>query len=384
MLTYCPFRTGDRLRSLVRTVVVGSVLATLLPAGALGAADVRHRLSGQVFAVPSAPRGLPLPASAVSVPVQFRIRTGDPPWSGNFDAEAAERRDVARAGPAGASRRVRPARPSVTILTPTDLAAVPAGTLHVRGTVSAYRDAVRVLVNGVRAVVRSGAFSASVRVTPHTVILSAVATTPGGLTDFHQVGLAVSGPSDIAFPFRPFPDHAVVELAQRLSFPPAPASHFAQDNPDGAGAGDAPAAGTGGPPFAFGDLVRGYSAPTMETSADAAEATTMRLVLAPARREGGGRGTERGPLEQNLRVDLERAQRVLATHPRPEDRIESAGPSDPGSLARDATATGMLSVKTRSEADVEQNPRGMPLGATYSFGVLFIFDTAGFRQIRWY
>ena len=110
----------------------------------------------------------------------------------------------------------------------------------------------------------------------------------------------------------------------------------------------------------------------------------MRLVLAPARREGGGRGTERGSPEKNLRGDVERARRVLAVHPRPEDRIESAGPSDPGASARDAGATGMLSIKTRSEADVEQNPRGMPLGATYSFGVLFIFDTAGFRQIRWY
>lgn len=384
MPTHCPFRTCNRPLALVRAVGIGSVLWAFLPVSAMGTVHMQHDPSDRIFAAPSAQGGLPLPASAIRVPVRLRVRTWEAPRSGSFDTRLIGHGGAAESDPAGASRPARPVRPTVTILAPTDMAAVLTGTLSVRGTVSAHGNPVRVLVNGVRAVVRSGAFTAAVRVTPHTVILSAVATTPSGFTDRHQIGLAVSGAPEDGFPLRPFPDRGVVALAQRFSLLPASVSAFAQAEPDGDGAGEPQAAGPGGRPFAFeGSIGRSPLLP-VSGAEHAANTTTLRLVLAPAVLDGRGSAGEPAVPARRLRVDFEGAGRVPAVHPRPEERVEAVAPNEPGSSTRDLSGIGSPLLRTRSEGEVEQNPRGLPLGATYSFGLLFIFDTDGLRQIRWY
>ena len=384
MPTHYPFRTGNRPLALVRAIVVGSVLSALLPADTMGMVDVRRDPSSQIFATPRAQRGLPLPASAVRVPVQLRTRTGEPARKGDVDIGAIAQQGVAGARPAGVSRQTQPVRPTVTILSPTDLAAVPAGTLRVHGTVNVHGNAVRVFVNSVRAVVRSGAFSAAVRVTPHTLILSAVATTPAGPTDCHQIGLAVSETRETTPRLRPFLDHAVVALPQHSLLLPTAVLSSAQTDPDADGAGDLPAGGPSGVRFTVGRLVNGLSLPTVNGTTGVNGAAPTSLVLSPARLDGRGAPAEPGLPEMGRRVDFESARRVLATHLRPEDRAESITPTEPGSSGRDLTGADSFSLRTRGEGDVEQNPRGMPVGARYSFGLLFIFDANGFRQIRWY
>jgi hypothetical protein len=384
MPTHCPFRMCNRLLALVRAVGIGSVLSAFLPASAMGTVHMQHDPSDRIFAAPSAQGGLPLPESVTRVPVHLRVRTREAPRSGSFDTRPIVHGGAADSDPAGASRPARPARPTVTILAPTDTAAVLTGTLSVRGTVSAHGDPVRVLVNGVRAVVRSGAFTAAVRVTPHTVILSAVATTPSGLTDRHQIGLAVSGAPEGGFPLRPFPDRGVVALAQRFSLLPASVSAFTQAEPDADGAGEPQAGGPGGRPFAFeGGIGRSPLLP-VSGAEHPANRTTLRLVLAPAVLGGHGSAGRPAVPSQRLRVDVEGTRRDPAVHPRPEDRVEAVAPNGPGSATRDPSGIRPLLLGTRSEGDVEQNPRGMPLGATYSFGLLFIFDADGLRQVRWY
>lgn len=384
MPTHCPFRMCSRLLAFVRAVGIGSVLSAFLPASAMGTVHMQHDPSERIFAAPRAQGGLPLPASAMRVPVHLRVRTREAPRSGSFDTRPIVHGGVADNDLAGASRPARPVRPTVTILAPTDMAAVLGGTLSVRGTVSAYGDPVRVLVNGVRAVVRSGAFTAAVRVTPHTVILSAVATTSSGLTDRHQIGLAVRGAPEGGFPLRPFANRDVVALAQRFSLLPASVSAFTEGEPDGDGAGEPQAGPPGRRPIAFeGSIGRSPLLP-VNGAADTADMTTLRLVLAPAVLDGRGSAGEPAVPAQRLRVGVEGARRFPAVHPRPGDRVEAVAPNGLGSSVRDPSDIVSLSLRTRSEGEVEQNPRGMPLGATYSFGLLFIFDTDGLRQVRWY
>jgi len=384
MLTHCRVHTGDRPLALLRALVVCSVLSALLPAGTMGMVDVQRDASGHVLAAPTAQRGLPVPGSAVRIPVQLRTRTGEPARKGGVDIGAIAQQGVAGVRPAGVSRPTQPVRPTVTILSPTDLAAVPAGTLRVHGTVSVHGNAVRVFVNGVRAVVRSGAFSAAVRVTPHTLILSAVATTPAGLTDCHQIGLAVSETRETRPRLRPLLDHSVVALPQRSLLLPTAVLPSAQTDLDADGAGDLAAGGPSGVRFPVGRLVNDFALPTVNGRTGVNGAAPTRLVLPPARTDGRGAPAEPGLPEIGRRVDVESARRVLATHLRSEDRTESITPTDPGSSVRDLSGADSFSLRTRGEGDVEQNPRGMPVGARYSFGLLFIFDANGFRQIRWY
>lgn len=384
MPTHCPVRTGNRPLAFVRAVTVGSVLSAFLPAGTMGMADVRRDLSGQVFAAPRAQRGLPLPGSAVSVPVQLRIPVGESPQTDDFDTVGIAPRSIAGTRAAENPRQTHPVRPTVTILTPTDLAAVPAGILRVRGSVSPHGGAVRVLVNGVGAIVRSGAFSAAVRVTPHTLILSAVATTPGGLTDCHQIGLTVRATPDTRPRLRPVPDRAVVALPHRFALLSLTALPPGRPTLDGDGAGD-PSAGTAGRSrFAVGRLITPYSPPPVNGALDADGVAPMNLVSAPSLLDGRGSLEESGSPETGHRMAAEAAQHPLVIHPRPEDRVEAITPNDPDASRRTLAGAGSLFPRMRGEGEVEQNPRGMPLGATYSFGLLFIFDTDGFRQVRWY
>ncbi len=383
MPTPCPFRSRTGPLVLLRAVVIGSAVAALLPASTMGAADVRRDPSRQVFALPSAQRGLPFPASAVGVPVHLRLHPRESPRPSDVGLGAWAARRARGTQPAGGSRRTQPARPTVLILVPTDLAAVPVGILRVRGTVGPRGEAVRVLVNGVRAVVQSGMFSAEVNVTPHTLILSAVATTSGGRRDCHQVGLAVGEAPENGPRLRASPDGAVVALPQRFSILPAAVLPGAPAEPDGDDAGDSPAETAGRARFAVGNLMARSSPPT-GTGAWAAGEVPMGLALSAAHLDGRGLPAEPDVAETGHRAAVEAMRRALAIRPRPEDRVEAFKPGEAGPQRRIPAGADALSLRTRGEEDIEQNPRGMPLGSTYSFGLLFIFDTDGFRQIRWY
>lgn len=380
----CPSRFPHRPLSVVRAVVVGSVLSAVLPANATDTVDFRRAPPGQAFESPNTRIGLPLPASVLDVPVHLRVRAEDVARSDGFEIGPSVSPGVAPSRPAGISRQAVPIRPTVTILTPTDLAAVPAGTLRVRGTVSANGDKVRVLVNGERAVVQMGTFAAAVGVTPHTMILSAVATTPKGLTACHQIGLAVSGTPETAFRLRTFPGYGVVARTERFSFLPAAVSASAQGDQGVDGAGDTPAAGPGRLRFTFGRVVSYYPPMSVTAAADANDAPTMTLVLVPASLDERRSAKEPGLPERRLQVDVERTRSVLVMNPGPEALAESTTPNTRGSSATVPAGIGSLAPRQGRDGEVEQNPRGMPLGTEYSVGVLFIFDTGGFWRVRWY
>jgi len=361
-----------------------SVLSALLPANATGTADFRRAPPGQAFESPNASIGLPLPASVLDIPVHLRVRKEDAARSGGFEIRPSVPRRVAIARPAGISRHAVPIRPTVTILTPTDLAAVPAGTLRVRGTVSANGDKVRVLVNGVRAAVLTGTFAAAVRITPYTMILSAVATTSKGLTACHQIGLAVSGTPENTFRLRPFPGYGAVAHAVRFSLLPAAASVSAQGDLGSHGAGDIQTAGPGGLRFSLGRVASQYPPTSVAAAAEATETATMTLTFVPVGLDGRRFAKEPDLSAKRLQLDIERMRRVLVMNPGPESRAESATPNTYESSATVPAGIRLLSPRQGRDGEVEQNPRGMPLRTEYSFGVLFIFDTGGVWRVRWY
>ena len=385
MLLCCPSRFSHRPFSVIRAVLVGSVLSAVLPANTTGTVDFRRAPPGQALESPNASSGgLPLPASVLDVPVHPRVRAEDAARSGGFEIGPSVPRGVAIARPAGISRHAVPIRPTVAILTPTDLAAVPAGTLRVQGTVSANGDKVRVLVNGVRAVVQRGTFAAAIRVTPYTMILSAVATTPNGLTACHQIGLSVSGTPENTFRLRPFPGYGAVAHTARFSLLPATVLVSARGDLGSHGAGDTQTADPGGLRFSFGLVASQYPPTSVTAAAEATETATMTLTLVPVGLDGRRSAKEPGLSAKRLQVDVERMRSLLVMNPGLEFRAESTSLNTRGSSVPVPAGIGSLFPRQGRDGEVEQNPRGMPLRTEYSFGVLFIFDTGGFWRVRWY
>jgi hypothetical protein len=384
MPTRCPSRVHHRPFFVVRAVVVGSVLSAVLPANAIDTMDFRRATYSQAFAPPNARIELTLPASVLDTPVHLRARTEDLARSGGFEVAPIVPKGAAIARLAGFSRQAVPPRPTVIILTPTDLATVPAGTLPVRGTVSANGDKVRVLVNGVRAVVQQNTFTAAVRVTPNTMILSAVATTPRGVTARHQIGLTVSGTAENTFRLRPFPGYGVAALTKHFSLLSAAVSASAKADLGSDGDGGATAPSPGGLPFTSARASSYYSPVYMTPVDGTTGAATIALVLAPGVLDEHRSGKEPVLTEKLREAGVERARSVLVMNAGPEYRAEPTTLQQRGSSAPALAGIGSLRPGQSRDGEVEQNPRGMRRGTEYSFGVLFIFDTNGFWRVRWY
>jgi hypothetical protein len=215
------------------------------------------------------------------------------------------------------------------------------------------------------------------------MILSAVATTPKGLAAHHQIGLAVRGTPENTLRFQPFRGFGVVPHTERVSLLPAAASASAQGDPGSDDAGDTPSWGPAGLRFTF-RRVTGNSPASVPAVADATETATMALVLAPGSPDGGPTAKEAGSPEKRFHLNFERTRSVRVIHRGPEYRAESTPLNTPGPSAPGLAGIGPLSPRQSRDGEVEQNPRGMPLGPEYSFGVLFIFDTGGFWRVRWY
>jgi hypothetical protein len=272
----------------------------------------------------------------------------------------------------------------VAILTPTDLATVPAGTLRVRGTVSASGGKVRVLVNGVRAVVQQSTFTAGVPVTPNTMILSAVATTPRGWTVRHQIGLTVSGTAENPFRLRQFPGDGVAALTRQLSLHSAAVSASAKADPGTDGDGDTTARSPGGLFFTSARAGSHYSPVDMAPAAGTTGAATIALVLASEVPDEHRSGKEPVLAEKLREAGVERTRSVLVMNAGPEYRVEPPTLTQRGSSTPVLAGIGPLRPGQSLDGEVEQNPRGMRPGTVYSFGLRFILDTHGFWRVRWY
>lgn len=380
----CRSRVPHRPFFIVRAVVVGSVLSAVLPANAMDTGDFRRANHSQTFEPPNARIELTLPAPVLDTPVHLRVHTEDPARSGSFEVAPIIPKGVAIACPAGFSRQGVPTRPTVTILTPTDLATVPAGILRVRGTVSANADKVRVLVNGVRAVVQQSTFTAGVRITPNTMILSAVATTPRGVTARHQIGLTVSGTAENTFRLRPFPGAAAAGLATHFSLLSAAVSASAKAEPGSDGDRDTIASSTGGPPFTSARAGGDSSPVYMTAAAGTTGAASIALVLAPGISDADRSGKEPVLTEKLGEAGVARARSVIVMNARPDHQAEPTTLKQRGSSAPFLAGIGSLRSGPSRDGEVEQNPRGMRLGTEYSFGLRFILDTDGFWRVWWF
>jgi len=384
MPTHCPSRVPRRPFFAVRAVVVGSVLSAVLPANAIDTGDFRRATHSQAFEPPNARIELTLPASVLDPPVHLRVRTEDPARSGGFEVAPIVPKGAAIARPAGFSRGGVPTRPTVAIPTPPDLAAVLPGILRVQGTVSANGDKVGVLVNGVRAVVQQSTFTAGVRVTPNTMILSAVDTTPRGVTARHQIGLTVSGATENTFRLHPFPGYGVAALTKHFSLLSAAVSASTKADLGSDGDGDTIAPNPTGLPLTSARAASHYSPAYVTPAAGTTGAATIALVLAPGVLDEHGSGKEPVLTEKRREARVERARSVLVTNGGPEYRAEPTSLKLRGFLAPVPAGTGLLRPGQSRDGEVEQNPRGMRLGTEYSFGLRFILDTDGFWRVWWF
>jgi len=384
MPTRCPSRVPHRPFFVVRAVVVGSVLSAVLPADAIDTGDFRRADHSQAFEPPTARVELILPAAVLGTPVHLRVRKEDPARSGGFEVAPIVPKGVAIARPTGFARRGVPPRPTVAILAPTDLATVPAGILWVRGTVSANGDKVRVLVNGVRAVVQQSTFTAGVPVTPNTMILSVVATTPRGGTARHQIGLTVSAIAETTVRLRPRPGDGVAALTDHFSLLSAAVSASSNSDLRSDGDGDTAPPSPGGLPFTSARAGRHDSPVYMTPAAGTTVAATIALVLASEAPDEHHSGKEPVLAEKLREARVERARSVLVMNAGPEYRAEPTTLTQRGSLAPILAGIGSLRPGQSRDGEVEQNPRGMRAGTVYSFGLRFILDTDGFWRVWWF
>jgi len=315
-------------------------------------------------------------ASSLDVPVALRAPMQHLDWSTRFASASVSLRGIPT-GRIRASRQAALAQPTVTIVTPEDQATVPAGTLRVRGTVHANTPAVRVLVNGVRALVKGATFSAGVPVTHNTMVLTAVATTARGATARHQIGLTVRGPVEIVLWLRQAPGDGMAPLRPRfplLSLPISTAIEIRLESDD---EGLSFPRGEGRRLLSVGrgngyrtalDITAGQPAGAAHVGGDP---SAMALDTGLDRPQ---------PAEQPRRRDVD----LLDLHAGHEPEAEPQTVRQRGFLVQVADNLTPLRLVRSRDGIGASSFAGTRLGNEYSFVVFFIFEGDGLWSVGWF
>jgi hypothetical protein len=314
-------------------------------------------------------------------PAHVDVRREDAEWSSRIGNPAVALQRPSRVVRSGVFEWTSSARPTLTILTPREGDTVATGILCVRGTIDGGGGRIRVLVNDVRAVVEDGMFTAGVRVTPDTMILSAVATTTRGATVRHQIGVAVTETTESALRLRPRAEYGVSGFVRRFSLLPAAAVKTIRDSD---GVGDTLAPGPGGSHFIFARGASPSPPSSMPATADAAYGATMTLVLAPASLDSHGSVKESGQSERRREADVEGARSALVVNPGLESRTDPPTLKQRELLPPVTPGVQTFLLGRSREGEVGDHFRRMRPGSEYSFGMLFILNSDGLWRLRWF
>ncbi len=315
-------------------------------------------------------------APALGTPAHLRIPRRESDRRPHFRIPSAARRGTLAVGAASFPPAVLRARPIVIITTPEDQAAVSAGLLRVRGTVDANDAAVGVVVNGVRAVVRAGLFVATVRVTPHTLLLSAAATTRGRVSARHQIGVTVSATGATALRLRGLPANRMAALDAPLRL----LSGLTPTPPHVRAAGD----GDGCAILSIRDGERLAMAPSTGAAIGAAVQKGVADAVGPLVMDELPPEAESAPPTSPPPTQAEWTERGAPVTLGREERAP-APPAGlrrffPGLVARIAT----LRVLGGQDEDVPRGLRRARLGPELSLGLLFTLDANGLWRVSWF
>jgi len=377
-----PSRISDRVPVVACLFVASLVVFADLPADATGPACFSRSLFIRA-AGPSGESGeTGSTAAALAAPVHLRARRENGERNNGWGGGPIALAGIRATGVTDVSRRATSARPTVTIITPADQATVPASTLRVRGIVNAHGAKVRVVVNGVRASVREGTFTAGVSVSANTVLLTAVATTADGASARHQIGLTVSGTVESDLRLRPFPAKDVPPKHVGFSLRSAPIPFARRGNVDH----DVESASTmscsedqsvDSPP------VDHYPTPAT-TATGSTEAATTTHIPGPVAAADHLPWKSRSLTVEPRRATAGRTVEVLFVHSGEGSRAESALLTQHGFLTQIAADMASLRLAGNREGTVVPSLHGMRSGNEYSFVVLFVLGADGLWRVWWF